>query len=496
MKLSSLLFFGEYTSSIDTEKIEITEIVFDIQNASPGCLFVCLKGERHNTHLFIPKLLALGVAAILAEENCPFEIAKEAPVFYVKSTRRALAFAWSRFCFAPADQMTMIGITGTNGKTSTAYMLDRALRACGCSTAMIGTLGIYLKGEKIALENTENRKAMTTPDPDILFPFLKKAYESGVTHVIMEVSSHALAQEKVAPIRFQEAIFTNLSAEHLDYHHTLEEYAKTKQTLFLQTDHATINIDDSCGAAFAVSLSCPRATCGILWNAEANASQITETEKGEYSFFYQYKAIKQIVSLSLCGKFQIYNALLSITSAISLGMPAGAVCSAIQQISFIPGRMQLISDKEDDIRVYIDFAHTEKALAEALLSLRSTTKNNLIVLFGCGGERDASKRAPMGYCAMKHADYSIITSDNSRGEDISAIIGDILQGHTDATTRRVIIDREKAIQTAILNASDGDTVLLAGKGHENYEIKHGKMTDFSEEKIAKHALKQRHRANT
>ncbi len=491
MRLSELLLPNEYTSSFSPEDINIHKISCQFNDTDADTLFVCLKGSKVDTHLLIDSICARGVAAIVAEMGTTLPNDCNTPIFYVASTRASLAQLWDRFVGEPTKALKLIGITGTNGKTSTAYLLDAILRENGYHTALIGTLGTYIDGTQVRLMEDPRVYTMTTPDPDILYPFLAQAKASGVTHVVMEVSSHALYYQKVAHIRFEDAVFTNLTPEHLDLHHTMEEYAETKKKLFLQTNHATINCDDACGSAIAASLSVPHIKCGILWEQEASATQLQADENDDHSYFYRYGAIRQLVKLRIAGRYQVYNSILALSSAISLGVGAGTACRALVKVANIPGRLQQVSTSDDDIRVYIDFAHTENALSSLLSGLKKSTQNRLVIVFGCGGERDVSKRPMMGRCAMQMADYSIITSDNCRSEDVTAIIKDILSGHTDAEKRRVIPDREAAIRYAILTAEKGDTIVLAGKGHEKYEIKHDGMHHFDETAIATSALRER-----
>ncbi len=493
MRLSKLIRPGEYQTKFDPEKIDITHISHKLEDIRAGSLFICLKGQRFDSHSIAPALGSHGAAAVLAEEGALIgEI--DIPFFTVPSTRKMLAVIWNRFVGEPTESMTFIGVTGTNGKTSTAYFLNEILMSAGYQTAMIGTLGLYIKGQR-QFSTEPDFYTMTTPDPDVLYPFLVKAKDAGATHVVMEVSSHALAYDKVSPIRFKEAIFTNLSPEHLDFHKTMEEYGEAKKKLFTSAEHATIYTDDAFGAALA-AIHANTTTCGILWPANTHASQIAKCEPDCFSYFYTHGQIRQLVKLSVGGRYQVINSQLALTSAISLGIPAGVATRAIAGVMYIPGRLQRISTRADDIEVYIDFAHTEAALCELLKGLRAIAPRSLTVVFGCGGERDALKRPLMGACAMKHADFSVITSDNSRGEDVGGIIKDILRGHTAPERRKVIIDRKRAIEYAISNAGKHDVIVLAGKGHEEYEIRKDGIHPFSESKIAREALEMRRAGHT
>ncbi len=487
MKLSELIYPNEYDSLIPPDDIEIPSVEYRFNHVQDGCLFICLRGTHLDTHTMLGTLKAKP-AVIIAEKVYRNKISSDVPILYVESSRRALSYIWNRFCGAPTEGLIFTGITGTNGKTSTAHILDHICRENHVNTALIGTTGCYIKGER---QSFSDESTMTTPDPEVLYPFLLQAKKCGVTHVIMEVSSHALYYEKVAPITFDIGIFTNLSPEHLDFHATMEEYADTKKKLFRMCKQAIVNYDDPLGAAIAATSETACTTCGILWDADANASQIDHIGNNTYSYFYKYNDIRQLVKLQIQGNYQVYNSLLAQTAAYHLGIPMGRAVHALSHLRCIPGRLEEISTREDDVRVLIDFAHTEAALQSLLTELRLTTQNNLILLFGCGGDRDTSKRPLMGACAMQYADHTIITSDNSRSEDTVSIIKDILRGHTDKTKRTIISDRARAIRHAILQAERGDTIVLAGKGHEKYEIRQDGKHSFDEAGIAREALRHR-----
>ena len=497
MKLKDLFFAEEYTPvscSPDVCETEISAIVCDSLRVIPGCLFVCIKGTKTNSHSLLPHVFACGAALAVIDEDEVDGLPQGCPCIAVPSTRQALAFAWSRFCGSPQESLIMIGVTGTNGKTSTATMLAACLRAAGYKTALIGTTGTYIDVEKQE-EHDVRQTTMTTPDPDLLYPFLTEAKRRGVTHVVMEVSSHALALGKVAPIRFTEAIFTNLSPEHLDFHRDMSAYGKAKELLFQGAAHATVNCDDTYGAALASRLCCPVTTCGCIWEGDARVTDVQGTPEG-ISYFLRYKDIRTIVHMQIPGAFTVYNSVLAAISAISLGVKPTVAFGALEHIKTVPGRMEFVGSSWDNVRVYIDYAHTEKALESLLLCAKRMGGGKIILVFGCGGDRDKSKRAPMGRAAARGADYTIITSDNSRGEDSAAIIKDILEGHTEKEKRRVIVDREKAIRHAVIMAAPGDLVLLTGKGHERYEIKKDGITPFDERKIALDALSARKKGHT
>lgn len=480
---------------------EILCVCYRIEDVVPGCLFICLKRSRTNTHEMIPYILAHGAVAIMVEEEIALSADSTCTVIPVRSSRRALAYAFSAFSYHPARKLKIYGITGTNGKTSASVFLDAIFRAAGYKTALIGTLGCYINGKAYKATNPEAQNrltTMTTPDPDILYPFLRELVDHQVTHVTMEVSSHALALDKVAPICFEGAGFTNLSAEHQDFHQTMEAYKAAKRKLFGLAKCAAINTDDQTGASLAKEVSCPVLTCGIIWNAEIMASELEPMENGAYRFMISDGNAKDFITLKCAGQYQIYNALIAATIAKQAGITGKVIRDGIESVSEIPGRLELISTLQDDIRVYIDFAHTEYSLRNLLLSVRKLLHGEarLILVFGCGGDRDKSKRAPMGACAEALADFSIITSDNARTESPSTIISDILCGYTSADSWKVIADRQKAIEYAIQIARAGDWVLIVGKGHESYEIRGTQLFPFDERKIILDAIKQRNHADT
>lgn len=481
---------------------DILCVCYKIEDVVPGCLFVCLKQSRTNSHDMLPYIIAHGAVAILVEEavECAAPL-NACEIIHVKSTRRALAYAYSAFSYHPARKLKIYGVTGTNGKTSTTTFLDAIFRAAGYKTALIGTIGCFIDGKPYrppTLDAQRRLTTMTTPDPDILYPFLRELVNQNITHVTMEVSSHALALEKVMPITFECAGFSNLSSEHLDFHSTLESYRQAKRTLFSLAKSAAINIDDPEGENLARVASCPTLTCGILWNADVVATEIETLQNGKHRFLLTDRKSKDLITVNCSGRYQIYNALLAATLAKQAGISGRDIRKGIESVLCIPGRLECITDDDCPFQVYIDFAHTEESLRNLLKSARELIPGagRLLIVFGCGGDRDKSKRAPMGACAEALADYSIVTSDNARTESPTAIISDILAGYRLAESKKVIVDRQKAIEYAIEIAADGDLILVVGKGHEQYEIKGKHIRPFDERKIILDAIKRRLHADT
>lgn len=498
MQLQELLAEIPYEATADISALKITNIAHIFADITPGSLFICLRGIHNDSHALLPTLKSAGAVAAIVEAGAYTSLPEDLPCIIVPDTRYALARLWSNFCGTPQASLRMIGITGTNGKTSTAYLLYRIFRSCGRRVALLSTVVAYLDGEVYhpQRDTGDRMTTMTTPDPDLLYPFLAAAKARGIDTVIMEVSSHALALQKVVPIHFEEALFTNLASEHLDYHETMEAYGAEKEKLFSMASHAIINVDDAFGATLAGRVPCPVLTCAIESAADARAATVdipADENSPQNVFLYTMGDIRYLVKLRLPGIFAIKNALLALTAAVQLGISPCAAFRAVEAVSGIPGRFEQISGADDDIRVLIDYAHTETALRALLTAAHDLTPppNHVILVFGCGGNRDREKRAPMGRAAMELADYTFITSDNARNEEPTAIIKEILQGHTDPERRRVIVERKRAISTAIALAAPGDVVLLAGKGHEKYEVVKGQIRPFDESTIAIEALAKR-----
>ncbi len=498
MQLQELLAEIPYETTADVAALKIANIAHIFADITPGSLFVCLRGIHNDSHALLPTLKSAGASAAIVEAGAFTSLPEDLPCIIVQDTRYALARLWSNFCGTPQASLRMIGITGTNGKTSTAYLLYRIFRSCGRRVALLSTVAAYLDGEVYhPTQDTGDRMTtMTTPDPDLLYPFLSAAKSRGIDAVIMEVSSHALALRKVVPIHFEEALFTNLAPEHLDYHETMEAYGAEKEKLFSIASHAIINVDDAFGAALAERVPCPVLTCAMESASNAHGDIVdipAEENSSQNAFLYTMGTIRYLVKLRLPGIFAVKNAMLALTAAIQLGISPCVAFRSIETVTGISGRFEQISGPDDDIRVLIDYAHTETALRALLTAARTLTPppNHVLLVFGCGGNRDREKRAPMGHAAMELADYTFITSDNARNEEPTAIIKEILQGHTAPERRRVILERKRAISTAIALAAPGDVVLLAGKGHEKYEVVKGEIRPFDENTVAIEALAKR-----
>lgn len=412
------------------------------------------------------------------------------PLVKVKNTRRTLAHYYSKENNIDYSALKIIGITGTNGKSSTAEILFKILRESGHTAGFIGT-GIIKINERVI---NEEFYSMTTPDPEILYPTIKRMQNEGCTYIVMEVSSHALSLSKVAPIKFKSCIFTNLSKEHSDFHKDMEEYYSAKLSLFRQTEIGVFNLDDAYSGRAYNEAECIKYSVGVIRQADANILDYNSNGILGSSYFYKEKGLIFKTELHLAGAHNVYNALVATKCALALGIPAKDIKQALGSIKAILGRYEVI---DGEIKVVIDYAHTPKAMENILKSLSSDKilGQKLILVFGCGGNRDSSKRPVMGKCAEKFADFIILTEDNSRNENTASIIGDIEEGISKKDAYTVIEDREDAIRHAIISAEKDDIVAIIGKGHERYIINKDGYRTFDERSIIKKALDERRRRN-
>lgn len=454
---------------------EITSVTDRSEEVSSGTLFVAIAGRHRDGHDFLTRAVATGAAAVVVSREVP---PLPVPVFRVADSRRAFALLMGNFYSNPARRLILTGITGTNGKTSTAYMLEHCLRACGIKSALIGTVETD-DGESL------RPSALTTPDPAVLHRIFRQSVENGCTHTVMEVSSQSLDQSRTAGIRFALGIFTNLTVDHLDYHGTMQAYRDAKLKLFSQCDVCLANGDSDYAAPF---LACPSAlSFSITHGADFSARRVHMTRSG-VSYLACSPSGQREVFLPLWGRFSVYNSLAALAAAELLGLDPDLCASALAQFPGVPGRLEAIR-RDLPFRLLIDYAHTPDGLINVLRSVRETTVGRVILLFGCGGDRDVGKRPEMGRIASRMADLVIVTSDNPRSEDPQEIIRQILQG-VSGNHILVIPDRTEAIRTAIRRAEKGDTVLLAGKGHETVQILSDRTLPYDERIIARKILEE------
>ena len=410
----------------------------------------------------------------------------DALIVKVKNARRALANAYFRFYGIDLSDVKLIGITGTNGKTTTAYLIEQILAFDGRKVGFIGSGRIVANGISL----TDEYYSMTTPDPDLLYSTIKKMTDMGIKHIVMEVSSHALALDKLAPLTFDVAVFTNLSHEHLDFHGTQEEYYRSKMKLFSKSRLSIFNLDDSyCRRAYS-ECKTQKLSVGIIFDADVRAKEPVLLGFRGSRFFYRAEKFMFRMNLPLVGAYNIYNALFATAAVAALGVRPCVAKEAVRGVKAPPGRFNIF---RSDVTVISDYAHTPEAL-ENVLKTANSCKNQgqkLITVFGCGGERDKSKRPLMGRIAEELSDVVVITEDNSRSEKTESIINDILCGINDKSKAAVIPKRSEAIEIAAASAAPGDIILVLGKGAEKYNIDQSGAHPFDETKLIKKALAAR-----
>ena len=464
----------------------ITSLCYDSREASPGSLFVAIRGNVVDGHGFIEQAIERGAIAIVSEEP---GLTQRVTHIQVLDSRDALARLAAAFYSNPSKQLRMIGVTGTNGKTTTTYLIKHLLERAGQRTGLIGTVS-YEIGERVL------PASRTTPESLDLQSILAQCVDARCANVVMEVSSHALELERVDGIGFRVAIFTNLTQDHLDFHRGMKEYFEAKARLFAglrdaegKGRTAIINVDDAYGqqlvARFGRDL--PIITFGMGARADLRASNFKIEPTGT-SYQLDIKGKSFLVRLPLIGRFNIYNSLAALAAIHALGLDVRAAVLALARAPQVPGRLEAVPARRQ-FQVFVDYAHTDDALLNVIKTCRDLSPNRLIVVFGCGGNRDKSKRPLMGAAADQNADYSIITSDNPRKEDPAQIIRDIEAGFKSKRFESVL-DRREAITRAIQLAQPRDIVLIAGKGHEKYQEFADRTIPFDDIEVAARALEE------
>lgn len=459
-------------------EIDVTSIETASQAVRPGALFVALRGTHTDGHRYVPEAIAGGARALLVEES-PETIAPGATVVRVADTRRALSALSAAFFGDPSLSLDVIGVTGTNGKTTTSRMIAAILNEAGIPCGVIGTVGAEFGSHTWPLANT-------TPLPPELHGLLAHMRGGGARAVAMEVSSHALALDRVDDVRFSVAVLTNVTRDHLDFHQTPEAYAAAKRRLFDLAPISVLNVDDRYGARWAAEVARERrdvVAYGSSPLAALTAEEVTVAADGS-----RFTVDGRLYELRLPGRFNVWNALAAIAVAEQLGVDSATSARALGSLERVAGRMEHL--RGDGIDVVVDYAHTPDALEHALESLRETARGRLAVVFGCGGDRDKGKRAEMGAVAAKLADRLYVTNDNPRSEDPRAIAGAIVAG-IGKREHVVELDRRRAIERAIGEARSGDVVLIAGKGHETYQIIGDRVLPFDDAQVARAALSMR-----
>jgi len=462
------------------EDVVVSGLSHDSRTTRPGDLFFAVQGTFDDGNSYVSEAIERGAVAVVSSRD--IELPPGVPLVLVRDERRAKGALASRFFGHPSRRLKCVGVTGTNGKTTTAHMVRSILEQNGWSTGLIGTIK-HLVGEKEIQAHT------TTPDAVDVQRYLAQMVDENQDAAVLEASSHALVQSRTESVSFAVGVFTNLSREHLDYHQTMDEYKKAKSLLFAALDPAAaavINADDPAGTFMAAACRCPVLTYGLRDRADVRG-EIRRLDIDGFSMMLRTPAGAIDVTSRLLGRHNVFNALAASAAAVALGVPLEACKAGLETLSAVPGRVETV-DVGQDFRVIVDYAHTDDALRKLLENLRHLTAGRLITVFGCGGDRDVFKRPLMAQAATTLSDLTIVTSDNPRSEDPLKIIDDILRGCATGSSLRVEPDRRAAIEMAVNEARGGDIVAIAGKGHEDYQILNTGVVDFDDREIAKEAL--------
>ena len=476
MKLSELLKNIPVVECTADGNCEISAVCYDSRKATTGSLFVAISGFASDGNRFIPMAVGKGAVAVVTAKKPVTDV----PYILVENDRLALSLLATNFYGCPAEKMQLIGITGTNGKTSSTLLLKQVLeKTLGAKVGLIGTMENMVGQEIIPTERT-------TPESLELQQLFDRMQRSGCTHVVMEVSSHALTLDRVGGVHFDVAAFTNLTEDHLDFHKTMDAYCDAKAELFARCDRAVINIDDSYAHRMQAKAACPviRTSCHV---ADLYATDVVMEAEGVA--FTAVAGEKRVpVSLPIPGKFTVYNALTVIGIAMQLGVSLEDCAAALRTVHGVKGRMEVVPTPGAPYSVLIDYSHTPDALENVITSVKNFCKGRVITVFGCGGDRDPIKRPIMGHIGVKLSHIGIITSDNPRTEDPNSIIADILKGVKVADGLYCVVpERRLAIRYAMDIAQKDDIIILAGKGHETYQEIDGVKYHLDErEEVAQH----------
>ena len=457
MRLHELLQGMEYRGEVPD--LEIALVTDDSRRVVPGCVFVCVEGNRFDGHSAARQAVEQGAVCVVAQKETG-----ASPQILVENSREAYALLCGNFHGNPAKKLILAGVTGTNGKTTIAYLLKELFDAAGYKTGLIGTLKIMVGQEELPTDDD----LPTTPGPWRLHALFRQMADAGCTHVFMETSSQALAQKRCAGLHFAVGIFTNLTQDHLDYHGDFQTYFEAKKTLFYQSGAAVVNIDDNYGPGMLEGIPARPVTCSLTDNhADYTAKNVQLLPD---SVSYELVSRGQIgrIKFSTPGEFSVYNSMETAIAALELGLTLEQAQEGLARNKGVKGRMEVLPTNTP-YTVIIDYAHSPDGLEKALGTLRQFCTGRILCVFGCGGDRDLGKRPLMGHIAAALSDIAIVSSDNPRDEDPMDIIADVCAGMKGRAQIYREPDREKAVLLALKKAREGDIVLLAGKGHEDYQ---------------------------
>ena len=464
----------------------VVGVTHDSREVKPGVIFVALRGLKLDGAAFVPAAVAAGAAVIVSEQPLTARV----PTIVVRDARLALAYLAAEFYGHPSRQMQVVGVTGTNGKTTTSYLINAIFEAAGVQCGLMGTVSYRIGSNLIDATRT-------TPEAPAVQAFMRQMVDAGCGACVMEVSSHALALRRVDGIQFAAAVFTNLTRDHLDFHTSMDDYFAAKRRLFEMLPReapAVINVDDPRAAAL-IDVSGRPVTYGLNKPADVSTGPLSFRLDGLEFDVRLPQGIAHVRS-KLAGRPNVYNILAAAAATSALGVPLSAIERGLAQLEGVPGRFEIVSSAEDDITVVVDYAHTDDALRNLLETARPMAARRLITVFGAGGDRDRTKRPLMGMVAARLSDVVVITSDNPRSEDPARIIEDVMRGATSEMRQsnadvRTVVDRREAIGDAIANAGGGDVVLIAGKGHEKYQEIGDRTFAFDDVAVARAALEAR-----
>lgn len=487
-KTVAQLFSGIDCTVLGNPDDEVTGIAYRSDKVQPGNAFFCIVGLKSDGHSFAQDAIDHGAKVIVCERKVYLADATDVTEVVVSDTRKAMAQVAANYYDNPSQAFSLVGITGTNGKTTTTYLVEHIAKRCGKRTGVIGTVGIVVDGKKEHAEHT------TPESPDLQATFAKMR-DAHVDTVAMEVSSHALDLLRTWGTTFAVTAFTNLTQDHLDYHHTFEAYFEAKARLFSKEYPAkrVVSIDDKWGKELLRRCSAAdENVISVGWDQTAQIHPVNvDYEPTHTSVELDVRGSRVKFDYPLVGRFNVSNVMTAFAIGMQLGFSQAGIIAALEEAPQVPGRLERVSaDHNGGVSVFVDYAHTPDALQKAMASIQNITKGRTIVVFGCGGDRDATKRSIMGRIALG-ADYAVVTSDNPRTEDPLAIINDIVSGMGEGTDHfEVEPDRRLAIAAAIKHAQPGDSILIAGKGHEDYQLVGDKVLSFDDRVVAAEELER------
>ena len=472
--------------------IEVTGVSSDSRQVQAGDLFVAFRGDHVDGHDYIEQAIARGAVAVLVEKKQEWDI----PQVVVPSTRRIAPYVAHSILGFPASSLSMVGVTGTNGKTTTTMLIEHILQKAGKETGLIGTIAQRTsKGEL-------RSSVMTTPESVELVKVIREMNDLGAKYVVMEVSSHALELHRVAGIPFRVAVFTNLTQDHLDFHPTMEAYGNAKGKLFSRLGNAfmpqadgglqvaVVNADDEWSHRYASDTVQQVITYGIQKPADVQATEVQVKAEGVAFHLVSFAGVADI-QLQMTGRFSVYNALAAIAASLALGIGLEETVAALEEVQGVPGRFERVNAGQD-FSVIVDYSHTPDSLENALATIHEFCEGKIITVVGCGGDRDRKKRPLMAQIAASYSDFTVLTSDNPRTEDPEAIIDDMEAGLDESLRNKYtrLVRREEGIRYAIHQAKPGDVILIAGKGHETYQIIGTTKYDFDDRMVAARIIQE------